>query len=388
MERVIEIIKAVEKAGDKALLKYTKKFDGVKLNPENLEVNRKEWMKNAETLPADLYGILKQAADNVRSYAEKQNIYKDYELENNAFNIKDKFIPVESVGIYVPGGEYSYPSTVLMCAIPAKVAGVKKIVMATPCKRLTPAVFAAADIAGVDRIFRIGGPQAIAALALGTEKVPRVEKIVGPGNKYVQKAKQFLSDRVGIDMIAGPSEVVIIADEFQKPSWIAADLMAQVEHASDAKAVLISFSERLIGDVRNLVYKEFDKRIEYIKVDTIEEAAAKSNQLAPEHLQLMCHQGISKDIEVRIRNAGAVFIGETTPVALGDYWAGPSHTLPTGRCSRFQEGLNVRSFLKKVSFITCPNRNIDKIAEQVEKFASEEGMKYHTESVKKRRQEK
>jgi histidinol dehydrogenase len=381
---VEKIIKAVEKDGDKALINFTGKFDGLNISLNELEVDRTEWEEKAGNVDDNLLNILREASQNIEKYSERQNIYKDFEFENNGIHIKDKFIPVESVGIYVPGGEYSYPSTVLMCAIPAKAAGVKNVYMVTPPKNLTPVVLAAAKIAGVDRIFRVGGAHSIAALAFGTETIPKVDKIVGPGNIYVQFAKMNLSDVVGIDMIAGPSEVVIIADEFQRADWIAFDLMAQAEHASDATGILFTYSDKLFDEVKSLIPEQLSGRIKLIKVENVTEAVSESNNLAPEHLQVMCSDENINKIEGKIRNAGAVFLGSKTPVAFGDYWAGPSHTLPTGRSARFQEGLNVRSFLKKVSFIRCDDEHVRVSADSVEKFASEEGMKYHAESIKKR----
>ncbi len=384
MDRVKKIIEDVHDNGDKALIKYTEVFDGIKIKREDLEVTKNEWKKKAGSIDTEFLNILNKAAMNIKNYAEMQDIYKESEMDNNGVYIKDKFIPVESIGIYVPGGKYSYPSTVLMSAIPAKVAGVKKIYMVTPPEKLNSSVLRAAEIAGVDRIFRVGGAQAIAALAFGTRTIPKVEKIVGPGNKYVQEAKMLLSDKVGIDMIAGPSEVVIIADEFQDPEWIAVDLMAQAEHAMDCSSILITPSGSLIEEVKKQVQEEFSDRIKFLKVADFNSAVEKSNSLAPEHLQIMCADENISGIEDKIRNAGAVFLGSFTPVALGDYLAGPSHTLPTGRTAKFQEGLNVRSFLKKVSFIKCSNENIKNLAPLISGFANEEGMKYHAESVMKR----
>ncbi len=306
-------------------------------------------------------------------------------MTNNGIKITDKYIPIESVGIYVPGGKYPYPSTVLMSAIPAKVAGVKNIYMVTPSTNLTASVFAAAAISGVDRIFKIGGPQAIAALAFGTETVPKVDKIVGPGNSYVQQAKFLLSAQVGIDMIAGPSEVVIIADGAQNPDWIATDLMAQLEHSDDSKATLITDDEKLIEKVQRHIKANKPMYVPtMIKVEDMAEAVKKSNEIAPEHLQLMLENKVINQIKNSIKNAGAVFVGKWTPVSIGDYWAGPSHVLPTGGAARFQEGLNVRNFVRKVSFIECSAEGIKKSANSISKFAETEGMEYHGQSILKR----
>ncbi|MFH1415089.1 MAG: histidinol dehydrogenase [Elusimicrobiota bacterium] len=381
---LFELIEGVREKKDAALLEFSDRFDGIKLSRDEIEVSREEWQEKAAGITEELRKVLSGSALNIKNYSEKQNIFNDYEIDNNGINIRDKFIPVESVGIYVPGGKYAYPSTVLMCAIPARVAGVEKIYMLTPPGNITPCVLAAAQIAGVDRIFRIGGAQAIAALAYGTETIPRVDKIVGPGNKYVQWAKLHLSGIVGIDMIAGPSEVVIIADKEQDPAWVATDLIAQAEHAEDAVGILITDSQQLLEEVKKLIPAGLYNRITFKKVEDLDEAVVESNRFAPEHLEVMCSEENIGNIEGKIRNAGAVFLGKNTPVAIGDYFAGPSHTLPTGRSARYEEGLNVKSFMKKVSFIRCAGSNLKEILQNVESFANEEGMKYHAESVRKR----
>ena len=281
----------------------------------------------------------------------------------------------------MPGGKFSYPSSVLMSAIPAQVAGVQEIYVVSPPGNMTSEVLSACRIAGIRRVFRIGGPQAIAALAYGTETVPKVDMIVGPGNKYVQQAKHFLSAQVGIDIIAGPSEVVIIADGAQSPDWLAADLIAQLEHSDDAQATLITDTQELIEKVRHIITGSFSERVKFLKVKDMKEAVKESNSIAPEHLQIM-----SDNVPVKkIRNAGAVFIGKWTPVAVGDYWAGPSHTLPTGGTSRFSEGLNVRNFLKKVSFIESTQEEIKQSAFKISEFAKIEGMEKHSLSILKRK---
>ncbi len=249
MDGIKKIIDEVANYGDSALIKWTLKFDKIKL--DNIEVSKNEWDKKVNEISSSVFQILEEAAENIRKYSENQK-FPDIEFENNGIKITDKYIPIDSIGIYAPGGKYPYPSTVLMSAIPAKVAGVKKIYLVTPPANLTSSVFAASSISGVDRIFKVGGPQAISAFAFGTETIPKVDKIVGPGNSYVQQAKLLVSDKVGIDMIAGPSEVVIIADGAQNPDWIATDLMAQLEHSDDAKATLITDDEKLIKKVRCL----------------------------------------------------------------------------------------------------------------------------------------
>ncbi|MBN2406835.1 MAG: histidinol dehydrogenase [Elusimicrobia bacterium] len=392
IKRVKDIAKNISKHGDAALAEYTLKFDGVNITESDIEVKKEEWKETAGKIHPEIKDVIDRAAGNIKKYAESQNIYKNREYTNGGMRITDKYIPIEKVGVYVPGGNYSYPSTVMMCVIPARVAGVKEIVMVTPPGNLTPAVMYAARISGVDRVFRLGGAQAVLALGYGwARSVPSVDMIVGPGNVYVQCAKMLVSDVVGIDMISGPSEVCIIADGKQDPGLIAVDMMAQFEHAADAKAVLISDSKKLIEEVQEeiaglkiLGKARFEGVIEYAPVDGLDAAVDKANEIAPEHLQIMCSRENIRKIESGIKNAGAVFIGRNTPVAIGDYWAGPSHALPTGGTARFSEGLNVGTFMKKVSFINCSEESVREAAGQIEKLAQEEGMNYHAESVRKR----
>jgi len=258
--------------------------------------------------------------------------------------------------------------------------------MVSPPAKLTSEVLAAAQISGVDRIFRAGGAQAVAALAFGTKSIPKVDKIVGPGNKYVQKAKHILSDIVGIDMIAGPSEIAIIADETSDADLIAVDLMAQTEHAHDACGFLITSEAALIENVKEKLESAFLERVKFIKTESLRESVDKANEIAPEHLQLVCSKDNNLKLIPEIRNAGAVFIGQYTPVPVGDYWAGPSHTLPTGKTAKFQEGLGVRSFIKKVSFIENSHRAMKRTADKIGKFALLEGMEFHRKSVLKRKE--
>ncbi|MFC2091386.1 histidinol dehydrogenase [Elusimicrobiota bacterium] len=393
MSETTDIIKDVWKRGDEAVIECTGKFDKIELTADKFEVKQQEIEKSAVSLDPELEKVIKRAAENIENYhrQQKQRIPEEYEIKNKGIVIKDKLVPVERVGLYVPGGNYPYPSTVLMCAIPAKIAGVGEIIMVTPAKNITPAVLAAARIAGVDRIFRIGGAHAVAALAYGTKTVPKVDKIAGPGNNYVQCAKWLVSSVVGIDMISGPSEVVIIADENQDPERVAVDLLSQYEHANDASAILLTDTKELIDGVKKKVeeylsgYKpDFNGRIEYKCLDNLDMAAEASNRIAPEHLQLMLDENNMPEVYNRITNAGAVFLGSETPVALGDYWAGPSHALPTGQCAKFQEGLNVRSFLKKVSFIKSSRYTIKEEYPDIKKFAEAEGMAYHAMSLKRR----
>lgn len=385
-EGIRKIVMDVESRGFAALAELSSKYDHFNLTQDNISVGIDEWKEESGKIDDKLMDCIEKAFDNIRQYALKQNIYRDYELNIGGFFIRDRFIPVEKAGIYVPGGEYPYPSTVLMCAVPAKVAGVKEIFMVTPPGNITPAVLAAAEIAGVDSIYRVGGAQAVAALAMGCEPyIPKVDMIVGPGNKYVQAAKSLLSDRVGIDMIAGPSEVCIIADDKQNPDWIASDINAQAEHAADTIVRVICSSEEMNKKIKDRLSERAYGDILFSTYSDLDNAAEQANYYAPEHLQLMLTEKNVSIIENSILNAGAVFIGSNTPVAFGDYIAGPSHTLPTGRNARFQEGLNVRTFLKKVSFIRCDDEKLEENIKIVERLAEEEGMKFHAESVSRRK---
>ena len=388
---VRNIIDNVRAEGDDALIKWTFAYDNVTLHLDELEVYQHEWDKAITDLDEETKEVIDRAAGNIRYYHENQKIEKEYEIKRGDTIIHDKLIPIEKAGIYVPGGNYPYPSTVLMCAIPAKVAGVTELIMVTPPKNIRPSVLYAARIAGVDRIFRVGGAQAIAAMAYdGEDKnitVPTVDIIVGPGNNYVQCAKMQVSDVVGIDMISGPSEVVIIADGEQDPELVATDLMSQAEHASDALSVLITDSEELAEDVEELAEDfsgKFEGVIDYRIAENLAMAAEISNRIAPEHLQLMLSENNLDKVIGKIKNAGAVFLGSDTPVPAGDYWAGPSHALPTGGAARYSEGLSVRTFLKKVSFIRCGRDSVKNEYPYIEKFAKEEGMEYHARSAELR----
>ncbi len=384
---VKNIIKKVNRDGDEALIEFTSRFDGVRLGRDDIEVNEKTKERESSKVDRETLESLKKAAKNIKEYAAQnyKTIPREELIKGNGVIIRDRYIPVKRAGLYVPGGEFSYPSSVLMTAIFAQEAGVKEVVMMSPPGKLTPEVIKAAQISGVDRIFRIGGAQAIAAMALGTESVPGVDIIVGPGNMYVQEAKKELSDKVGIDMLAGPSEVVIIAHESKEYSWLATDLMAQAEHAPDARAVLVTPDKDIIENVKKLIIPRLRERVEFKLAEDIGSAVNISNRIAPEHLQIICPEKAEKNVLEGIYNAGAVFVGKYTPVALGDYWAGPSHTLPTGMTARYSEGLNVRTFLKKVSFMESSKASFQGWMKDVERLAGIEGMEYHKKSVSLRR---
>ncbi len=391
MDKVEKIIKDVERKGDRALIKYTSRYDNARLSASELEVPADELDTGARQVEEPLASALKRAAENIKSYAAFElNNLNETEYSRGGFDITGRLIPVERAGIYVPGGRYSYPSTVLMCSIPAREAGVDEVVMVSPPGNITPAVCLAAKLSGVSRVFRVGGAQGIAALAFGTDTIPAVDMIAGPGNSYVQRAKMILHGRgvVGVDMLAGPSEVVLIADSGQNPEVICADLAAQAEHAPDAKSCLITWDGGLLEKVESMLDSGLKGRVSLIKVKDSSEAVNRVNRIAPEHLQLACGTEIITGIVGKVRNAGAVFLGRFSPVALGDYWAGPSHTLPTGGTARYGEGLSVRSFMKNVAFITASREGLEYASGDIARLAREEGMENHALSVEKRFRER
>ncbi|MBI5892718.1 MAG: histidinol dehydrogenase [Deltaproteobacteria bacterium] len=399
-EIVKAVLKDVKKNGDKSLLKYSLKFDKVKIKQGQGgcplgAVKGQEIQKAIKTIPKKDLEILKLAAKRIKSFHERQ-------LQNSwAFNEKDGTIlgriitPIEKVGIYVPGGKASYPSTVLMNAIPAKIAGVQEITMVTPPSKngISPYVLAAAYIAGVDKIYQIGGAQAIAALAYGTETIPKVDKIVGPGNIYVATAKRLVFGAVDIDMIAGPSEILIVNDGTGEPSWLAADLLSQAEHDELASSILLTTSKRMaeaaakevsrqIKELKReaIAKKSIDRYGAIIITKDLKEAADIANRIAPEHLELF----VKKPFEIlkKIKNAGAIFLGQNTPEALGDYMAGTNHTLPTGGTARFSSPLGVEDFIKRSSVLAFSKKGFEKLGKDVVRFADIEGLEAHGKSVK------
>ena len=397
---VSEIIADVVKRGDSALFDYAEKFDKVKLN--SLTVTPEEIEKARAEVSPEFLAVLEKAAANIRRFHEKQIRHGFVINEENGIVIGQKVIPVDRAGLYVPGGTAAYPSTVLMDAIPAKLAGCREVVMTTPPAKdgsVNPVILAAASVAGIDRIFKVGGAQAIAALAYGTETVPRVDKIVGPGNAYVAEAKKQVFGRVSIDMIAGPSEILIIADGNSNPRHLAADLLSQAEHDRMASAVLITDSESLA----NAVSEELERQIPELSrcdiardsIDTngmiiiapdIKIAVEISNELAPEHLELSLDDPFEWLGEVR--HAGSVFMGRYCPEALGDYFAGPNHTLPTGGTAKFSSPLSVDDFVKKMQFTYYTKDALSKVADDVALFATEEGLTAHAKSAVARKEEK
>jgi histidinol dehydrogenase len=392
-ERVRKILDDVRKRGDRAVSEYTLRFDGVDLKGK-FEVGKKEADRAFKSVPKKDIAILELSASRIESFHRRQLQNSWFFTDADGTVLGSKVTPLERAGIYVPGGKAAYPSTVLMNAIPAKVAGVDEVVMVTPPGKggINPYVLAAAKIAGVDRIFGIGGAQAIGALAFGTRSVPKVDKITGPGNIYVATAKRLVYGTVDIDMIAGPSEILVINDGTGDASWIAADLLSQAEHDELASSVLITTSREMAGKVikevtarlkalrRSVIArKSIENYGAVILANDLKEAAAISNRIAPEHLELF----VEKPFELLslIRNAGAIFLGRNTPEAAGDYLAGPNHTLPTGGTARFSSPLGVEDFIKRSSVIGFTADGIDALGGYVKRFAEVEGLTAHAESV-------
>lgn len=393
--RVMEIIAAVRSRGDAALIEYTRRFDRVELDAARLPVTKEEIDRAFEAVGERDVSLLRLAVNRVTLFHEKQKQRSWLDTDEDGILLGQKVTPLERVGIYVPGGKASYPSSVIMNAVPARVAGVSEIVMTvpTPDGEINPHVLVAARLAGVDRIFRIGGAQAVAALAWGTESVPRVDKITGPGNIYVATAKKLVFGRVGIDMIAGPSEILIISDGSGSPAHLAADLLSQAEHDELASSVLIttdrSFGERVAAEVErqlaNLKRAEIARRSwqdfgAVIVARDLSEAVAFSNRLAPEHLELAVENPF--EILPAVRNAGAIFLGHFTPESAGDYLAGPNHTLPTGGTARFFSPLSVDDFVKKSSLIYFSRQALSRLGSDIVRLAELEGLEAHAESVR------
>ncbi|HBU69972.1 MAG TPA: histidinol dehydrogenase [Elusimicrobia bacterium] len=379
--QVSSIIKRVLKDGDSAVSYFTAKFDGKNIKPSSFRVSKTLVDAMASRISPDLAKALKKAAQNITRFHKEEFSRLPKSWRINIAGTATGFIykPVETAGLYVPGGKYySYPSTVLMTAIPARIAGVKRIIMATPPKNLTPAVLFAAKICGVDEIYAVNGPASIAAMAYGTKTIPKVDIIVGPGNAYINEAKRQILDVCGIDSLAGPSEVAIIADRYANPEHIAADLLAQAEHDSMAKAYLFCESDEIIATVRVLLSGENTKQITIFK-SSVPEAVKRVNEIAPEHLEIMTAN--PETIVKKIQNAGAVFVGGNTPTAAGDYIAGPSHVLPTNGTARFSGGLSCATFIKKISYISAGKRRLSG-RKDIVAIAAAEGLSFHALSAK------
>lgn len=390
---VSEIIKNVRENKDEALKFYAKKFDGVELDA--LEITKEEIEEAFSLIPKDLLDVIIEAEKNIRFFHEKQ-LRKGFKVKKkDGVILGQKITPIENVGLYVPGGTASYPSTVLMDAVPAKIAGCKNIVMVTPPMKngkINPAILVASKIAGVDRIFKLGGAGAIAGLAYGTETVPKVDKIVGPGNVFVAEAKRQVFGVVSIDVIAGPSEILVVADDKSNPKFVASDLLSQAEHDKMASAVLITNSMDFAKAVSDEIEKQIplleraeiarvsiDNNGKIIVTENLDVAIEVSNLVAPEHLELCLDNPFS--YLDRVKNAGSVFLGRYTPEALGDYFAGPNHTLPTCGASRFSSPLSVDDFIKKTQYIYYTEKALDKVSKKVDIFAKAEGLTAHAKSA-------
>lgn len=390
---VADIIANVRENGDKALFEYTARFDKATLS--DMRVSREEIDEAVESVEPEFVEILRKAAENIRKFHTAQKRQSFIINDTDGVVMGQKIIPVDRAGLYVPGGTAAYPSTVLMDAIPAKIAGVKEVVMVTPPSKdgkVNPAILAAASVAGVDKIFKVGGAQAIAALAYGTESIPKVDKIVGPGNAFVAEAKKQVFGQVSIDMIAGPSEILIVADGKTNPKYVAADLLSQAEHDKLASAVLVTDSE----DLANAVSEELERQIplldraeiarasidnngKIIVADTLDIVIDIANEIAPEHLELCVDNPF--DYLDKIRHAGSIFMGRNCPEALGDYFAGPNHTLPTSGTAKFSSPLSVDDFIKKTQYTYFTADALKKVAYDVAKFAEKEGLTGHAKSA-------
>ena len=390
---VAEIIENVRKTGDAALFDYTRKFDGLDLTKAGIEVSATEIDNAVKALSSSQLADLELAVERIRSFHQRQLKQSWFDDHEAGVLLGQKVTPLKRAGIYVPGGKASYPSSVLMNALPARVAGVDEIIMVSPAAQgYNPAVLAAAKLCGVDRIFRIGGAQAVAALAYGTASVPMVDKIVGPGNIYVALAKRRVFGRVGIDMVAGPSEIMVVADASADPAFIAADLLSQAEHDELAVVVLVTPSAALIDKVRvelekqlNLLSRKeialqaLDDQGALIATTTLEEALDLANRFAAEHLELAVSDPLLALSS--IKNAGAIFLGHSTPEALGDYLAGPNHVLPTAGTARFSSPLGVDDFLKKSSVLSFSNAALQTYGQSVTALATMEGLEAHARAV-------
>ncbi len=390
---VTDIIDNVVKNGDKALFEYCEKFDKASLS--SLEVTPEEIDEAFSLVEPRFIKIIEEAAENIRAFHEKQVRNSFIINEKDGIVIGQKVTPIEKVGLYVPGGTAAYPSTVLMDSIPAKIAGCKEICITTPPSqngKVNPVILAAAKIAGVDRIFKVGGAQAVAALAYGTETIPKVDKIVGPGNAFVAEAKRQVFGMVSIDMIAGPSEILVIADKNSDPAFVAADLLSQAEHDKMASAVLVTDSIELAEKVSEEIEKQLkllpreeiarhsiDNNGKIIVADNILDVIEVSNEIAPEHLELCVDNPF--DYLDKITNAGSIFMGRYTPEALGDYFAGPNHTLPTSGTARFSSPLSVDDFVKKSQYTYYTKQALKKVYSDVAFFAEKEGLTAHARSA-------
>ncbi len=400
-QKVGEILKQVKEEGDQAVFAFTERFDGAKIDASNIEVTEEEIEEAYTIVEPSLLDVIRKALVNIEAYHEKQRQYSWFDSTPNGTILGQKVTPLARVGVYVPGGKAAYPSSVLMNVMPAKVAGVEEIIMATPCNKegkVTPATLVAAKEAGVDRIFKVGGAQAIASLAYGTESIPKVDKIVGPGNIYVALAKKAVYGHVSIDSIAGPSEILVLADETANPRFVAADLLSQAEHDELASAILVTTSkelaEKVSKEVDSFVEKLSRKKIitaslenyGYILLaDSMDQAIEVSNEIASEHLEIVTKDAFT--VMTKIKNAGAIFIGEYSSEPLGDYFAGPNHVLPTNGTAKFFSPLSVDDFIKKSSIISYSKEALEPIHKDIISFANAEELTAHANSIRVRFEE-
>ncbi len=397
-DSVREILDTVKEKRDQALFEYTEKFDGAKIDAGNILVTESEIKEAYENTDPELVGIIRRALENIKSYHAKQMQYSWFDSKPDGTILGQKVTALAKVGVYVPGGKAAYPSSVLMNIMPAKVAGVEEIIMVTPPGKdgkVTPTTLVAANEAGADRIYKVGGAQAIAALAYGTESIPKVDKIVGPGNIYVALAKKAVYGHVSIDSIAGPSEILVLADETANPRYVAADLLSQAEHDELASAILVTTSEKLAHEVSDwtdrfiselsrgdIIRKSLDNYGHILVADTPDDAIDAANEIASEHLEIVTVNPF--EVMTKIRNAGAIFIGEYSSEPLGDYLAGPNHVLPTNGTAKFFSPLSVDDFIKKSSIISYSKDALEKIHTDIEKFAGAEHLTAHANSIKVR----
>ena len=392
---VNDIIDNVRKNGDKAVFEYTLKFDKSELNASNIRVTEDEIKEAYKELDPKFVEVMKKSAENIRVFHEKQKRNSWIDTREDGSILGQRILPIEISGVYVPGGKAAYPSSVLMNVVPAKVAGVERIVMCTPPGKdgkVNPGTLVAADIAGVTEVYKVGGAQAIAAMAFGTESIPKVDKITGPGNIFVALAKKACFGHVSIDSIAGPSEILVVADETANARYVAADLLSQAEHDELASAILVTTSEKLANDVSveiegflkelsrtDIIKKSLDNYGYIFIADDMDAAVDAANAIASEHIEIITKNPY--EVMTKIKNAGAIFLGAYSSEPLGDYFAGPNHILPTNRTARFFSPLNVDDFMKKTSIISYSRDALCKVHEDIELFAKEEGLTAHANSI-------
>lgn len=396
--RVNDIIQNVREKRDEAIFEYTLKFDGATIDQDNIRVTEEEIKEAYEQVDPKLLDVIRKALVNIRDYHTKQKQYSWFDSDESGIILGQKVTPLKTVGVYVPGGKAVYPSSVLMNVIPAKVAGVSNIIMTTPCGKdgkVYPSTLVAAKEAGVDAIYKVGGAQAIVALAFGTESIPKVDKIVGPGNIYVALAKKAVFGYVSIDSIAGPSEIMVLADETANPRFVAADLLSQAEHDEMASAILVTTSETLAEQVsmevdkfvatlsrKEIIQKSLDNYGYILVADTMQDAIDTVNEIASEHLELVTKNPF--ETMTKIRNAGAIFIGEYSSEPLGDYFAGPNHVLPTNGTAKFFSPLSVDDFIKKSSIISYSREALEPVYKDIVQFAECEKLTAHANSIRVR----